>query len=379
MRSQLSTASLLAATILAACTPGQSEFSCQGYPDGVSCISARNVYELTNSRSRITQDDLAGIEAAGGPAFDQVLGPLPSQNAQLELAPPLGANQAAAEPAEGVMRVWVGPHTTTGGDVSAPNYVYSRVGGQPQSNDIAHTKRFEPLKGAAEPTPTLDARPLESGDVTVTQDVTPTIPSETTSQERAISSRHLQLAEVYFESGNATVSSSGKQRLKDASARVAELKPRALVVAGFTDRVGSEDTNLRLAERRVKAVVNILKELGVTTEIIAAAQGEVKALSPDPDGTADPNSRKVWVIATDVAKPVQASAKAERNGPRVLTPDTVSGTAGGENDAAETKVEKVAPEPKQVTVAKSDRGCRLCRDSDDHGDRDKDHDSGMEH
>ena len=36
----------LAVAALPACTPGQSEFSCQGYPDGVSCLSARKVCHL---------------------------------------------------------------------------------------------------------------------------------------------------------------------------------------------------------------------------------------------------------------------------------------------------------------------------------------------
>ncbi|MGI9503080.1 MAG: OmpA family protein, partial [Geminicoccaceae bacterium] len=365
--------------------PGQSEFSCQGYPDGVSCISARNVYELTNSRSRVTQQDLEGIAASQGqgPAFDQVLDPLPSQNAQLELAPPLGANQAAAEPADGVMRVWVGPHATTGGDVTAPNYVYSRVdGGSSGSSQSDHTRRFEPLKGVADPTPTLDARPLEGGDITVTEVAEPATSPEAAGQEGDSPSRHVQLAEIYFESGNATVSSSGKQRLKNASARAAELKPRSLVVAGFTDRVGSKEANLQLAERRVDAVVAILKEAGVTMEIIAAAQGELKALSSDPDGTADPNSRKVWVIATDVAQPIQASAKADQAdqaGPKALNPSVEGGAADGVNDATQAEAEKATPKPKQVAAARNRRGCRLCRGSDDHGDGGKDHDPGMDH
>ncbi|NJO38749.1 MAG: TraV family lipoprotein [Rhizobiales bacterium] len=64
VRTWLLSATALAA--LAACTPGASEFSCKGYPDGVACLSARNVYELTNSRSRVTQDDLEGLAGREG-------------------------------------------------------------------------------------------------------------------------------------------------------------------------------------------------------------------------------------------------------------------------------------------------------------------------
>ena len=61
MRSMTFTWAGIAVLTMAACTPGQSEFSCQGYPDGVSCLSARKVYELTNSRSRVTQQEVEGI------------------------------------------------------------------------------------------------------------------------------------------------------------------------------------------------------------------------------------------------------------------------------------------------------------------------------
>ena len=143
----------MAVSTLASCTPGQSEFSCQGYPDGVSCISARNVYELTNSRSRVTQAEIEGTEAASGPSVGDVLRPLPTSDPKLGLAPPIGADQQAIEPADGVMRVWVGPHATSAGDVTAPNYIYSRVASKSDdSSSGGVTRRFEPLKGQSEPT-----------------------------------------------------------------------------------------------------------------------------------------------------------------------------------------------------------------------------------
>ncbi|MDH3770331.1 MAG: hypothetical protein OET79_05000, partial [Nitrospirota bacterium] len=45
--------------LLAACVPGSSEFGCKGYPDGVQCLSARKVYDLTQSRSRLTADQIS--------------------------------------------------------------------------------------------------------------------------------------------------------------------------------------------------------------------------------------------------------------------------------------------------------------------------------
>ncbi|MEZ5933218.1 MAG: OmpA family protein [Alphaproteobacteria bacterium] len=358
----------LAISAVAACSPGQSEFSCQGYPDGVSCISARNVYELTNSRSRVTQDIIEGRDVAGGPAVGDVLRPLPTSDPKTTLAPPVGADQPAAEPAEGVMRVWVGPHATAGGDVTAPNYVYSRVASKAR-DDGAIIRRFEPLKGRSEPARAQDDRPLEAGNVVVTARPHPTEDGSNASPSHPVAAwatNNVRVAEIYFESGQAAVSASGQNRLKIATSRLAELNPRAVLVAGFTDRVGSEEANQRLAKRRVDAVVKILKELGVTAEIIDAAQGEPEELNPAPDGTPDPNSRKVWVVALDVApKPASAAAAAQTGKPASLTPETVKKA--------------------EVEVAPKTRRQSLRRDPDDHGDNDerdrggKDHQPGMRH
>jgi hypothetical protein len=116
----------MAPAALAACTPGASEFSCRGYPDGVACLRARNVYELTNSRSRVTQDDLEGLtvqDDAAEPRFQDVRRPLPAFAAGDALASQAGADRPAADPAPGVLRVWVGPAATDGGDVAGPSYV----------------------------------------------------------------------------------------------------------------------------------------------------------------------------------------------------------------------------------------------------------------
>lgn len=383
MRSMTFTLAGIAVLTMAACTPGQSEFSCQGYPDGVSCLSARKVYELTNSRSRVTQQEVEGIGNAQGPVVGDVLRPLPSDDPRLGLSPASGPGQQAAAPAEGVMRVWVGPHVTATGDVTAPNYIYSRVDTKTAGNGAGITRRFEPLTGRSEPTPALDARPLEAGDLVVT-----TEPSTAVENGEAKSSRpgmpmttnNVRVAEIYFESGDATVSTSGRNRLTNASSRITELKPRAVLVAGFTDRVGSAEANQRLAKRRVDAVIEILRGLGVTVEILDAAQGEPETLNPGPDGAADPNSRKVWVVALDVA-PEPRPAAVESEGQRS------SRAAFDTNEPAEQKTSFLTRwfGGSSTASAGDARGCKLCRHPDDHGDSDdsghnaKEHEPGMKH
>ena len=351
--------SATALAVLAACTPGASEFSCKGYPDGVACLSARNVYELTNSRSRVTQDDLEGLAGQEGvvePRFQDVRRPLPAFAAGDALASQAGADRRAADPAPGVLRVWVGPTATDGGDVAGPSYVYSRLDPRIEARADADPRRFEPLTGRAAPEEVADERPLASGDALVTAAVEVPAEGEPASRPIAVwATNNRRLTEIYFESGSADVSATGVRRLEAVVPAIDKLRPKAVLVVGFTDQVGPEDANERLAQRRVDAVTKILKALGVATRIVTAARGEPKERSAASDSGADPNNRKVWVMALDVASVKPASEQQVAAEP---PPDT---------EAAKPEVRKNGD---------SSRPCRLCRDSDDHGDN---HDHGRDH
>ena len=346
-------------TALAACTPGASEFSCKGYPDGVACLSARNVYELTNSRSRVTQDDLEGLAGQKGniePRFQDVRRPLPAFAAGDALASQAGADRPAADPAPGVLRVWLGPTTSDGGDVAGPSYVYSRIDPRIEARRDADPRRFEPLTGRAEPGEAADERPLASGDALVTAAVETPAEGEPASRPIAVwATNNRRLTEIYFESGSAAVSATGVRRLEAVVSAIDTLRPNAVLVVGFTDQVGPEDANERLAQRRIDAVTKILKAQGVATRIVTAARGEPKEASAASDGGADPNNRKVWVVALDVA---------------TATP------APEQKAAAEPPPDTGATKPEVRKNGDSSRPCRLCRDSDDHGDN---HDHGRDH
>ena len=139
----------------------------------------------------------------------------------------------------------------------------SRVDSKAAGNGAGITRRFEPLTGRSEPTPAADARPLEAGDVVVTAESDIAVENSDAKSSRPgmpMTTNNVRVAEIYFESGDATVSTSGRNRLTNAGSRIAELKPRAILVAGFTDRVGSAEANQRLAKQRVEAVVKILRD-----------------------------------------------------------------------------------------------------------------------
>jgi conjugal transfer pilus assembly protein TraV len=231
----------MAPAALAACTPGASEFSCKGYPDGVACLSARKVYGLTNSRSRVTQDDLEGLaeqEGAAEPRFQDVRRPLPAFAAGDALSSQAGADRLAADPAPGVLRVWVGPTATAGGDVAGPGYVYSRIDPRVGARTDTDPRRFEPLTGRAEPEEAADERPLASGDALVTAAVEAPAKGEPASRPIAVwATNNRRLAEVYFDNGSADVSATGVRRLEAILPAIDKLRPKAVLVVGFTDQV----------------------------------------------------------------------------------------------------------------------------------------------
>jgi outer membrane protein OmpA-like peptidoglycan-associated protein len=293
---------------------------------------------------------------AAEPRFQDVRRPLPAFAAGDALASQAGADRPAADPAPGVLRVWVGPAATDGGDVAGPSYVYSRIDPRIEARRDADPRRFEPLTGRAEPEEAADERPLASGDALVTAAVDAPAEGEPASQPIAVwATNNRRLAEVYFDNGSADVSATGVRRLEAILPAIDKLRPKAVLVVGFTDQVGPKDANERLAQRRVDAVTKILEAQGVATRIVTAARGEPKEASASSDGGADPNNRKVWVVALDVATAKPAS----------------------EQQAA-------AQQPPKTEMAKPDvrkserfgRPCRLCRDSDDHGDS-RDH--GQDH
>lgn len=148
-------AAAVTAIALTGCTT-TGKFSCKS-PDGVSCMSAPELYEYTNGTGagaapaegiksesrRATRERQSGkvvshqVGATGDAlALSAPIQPLTGavrENA-LSLAPPSvgaeipagGSSSIARVPAK-VMRIWVAPWTDTEGDLHMPGYVYSEI------------------------------------------------------------------------------------------------------------------------------------------------------------------------------------------------------------------------------------------------------------
>lgn len=142
-------AAVLASLALSGCMT-RGKFACSA-PDGVSCMSTQQIYELTNGsslpaqvdspqrRSRAksgkvvshqvgaTGDALALSAPTQNPngAFSTTALALGSPNTSNTIQP--GGSESVARIPARVMRIWISPWTDDAGDLHMPGYVFSEV------------------------------------------------------------------------------------------------------------------------------------------------------------------------------------------------------------------------------------------------------------
>jgi conjugal transfer pilus assembly protein TraV len=139
--------------ILSGCSTfniGKDEYSCPGMPNGVQCLSARDVYAATNDgnvpRPTKPEGDEANVEADGGvsskvSANSSSLGDPVIEN---YVAPRLPDRPIPIRTPAQVMRIWVAPWEDTNGDLIVTGYIYTEIeprrwvigDGAPQSEPV---------------------------------------------------------------------------------------------------------------------------------------------------------------------------------------------------------------------------------------------------
>ncbi len=120
---------------------GEPEFSCKGLPEGVTCMSAREVYKETNDRDHlefysedkdVEKNDRKSAELASNaqPTAQSVYIQQPvlaNYNAD-DPVPVTGAPAPLAIRTPGkVIRIWLAPWEDDQGDVNLAGYVYSEI------------------------------------------------------------------------------------------------------------------------------------------------------------------------------------------------------------------------------------------------------------
>lgn len=92
---------------------------------------------------------------------------------------------------------------------------------------------------------------------------------------------------VLFNFGKSTLKPEGQQALDDLYNQLSSMDPKdgSVVVVGFTDAVGSAESNLRLSEQRARSVLDYLVSKGIPADkITARGMGEANPVTGDTCG-----------------------------------------------------------------------------------------------
>lgn len=137
---------VLGATLLTGCanslSVGNSEYGCSGLPEGVSCMSAREVYNLTEQPGPVRADPNS-ISEDGGAADRAAKAALlerrggrdqgPSahfaniDNPDVLAASPVNNDPVPIRTRAKIMRVWVAPWESTNGDLNVSGLVFTEL------------------------------------------------------------------------------------------------------------------------------------------------------------------------------------------------------------------------------------------------------------
>ncbi|QSV17596.1 TraV family lipoprotein [Photobacterium ganghwense] len=126
---------------------GEEEYGCSGLPDGVKCMSTRDVYETTNDGKLPTAS--GAPQSTGIPNANDGFGEINDPVINTYVAPNLPDRPIPIRTPAQVMRIWVNNWEDKVGDLMYSGHVYTEI--QPRRWVVAEQPAttqtsFEPLK-----------------------------------------------------------------------------------------------------------------------------------------------------------------------------------------------------------------------------------------
>jgi hypothetical protein len=122
---------------------------------------------------------------------------------------------------------------------------------------------------------------------------------------------------VFFAHDSARLTAEGRAVIDQAAADYRATGEAAVSLVGHTDTSGSAEYNMRLSERRARAVAEALEAAGVPASSMTAAwRGESEPAVATGDGVREPRNRRVEITigapAADVAPPATVDQVVQR-------------------------------------------------------------------
>ena len=136
--------SIIGVLLLAGCAIGKSDFTCSGIPEGVSCLSASQVYEASKRTDGPVTEKPGRLDAeeAQEPAKS---GPKPV----LTMAPDIADGALPLRTPSRIMRIWIAPWETEDSDLHLTKLIYTEI--EPRRWMVgktaqAHAREITPLQ-----------------------------------------------------------------------------------------------------------------------------------------------------------------------------------------------------------------------------------------
>jgi len=150
--------------LIAGCSSSGSDYACKGLSDGVTCMSARDVYQATDDPNFQTQLQRENAEKAKrasgdnssssdqGPSGTVVLREMPGEQ---YVTPRPARNPLPIRTPATVMRIGFAPWEDEKGDLNVPGYIYTEI--EPRRWEVGveqppQSPTLHPLQVQANPT-----------------------------------------------------------------------------------------------------------------------------------------------------------------------------------------------------------------------------------
>lgn len=127
-KSRLAALLIAAATQMSGCSImsfGESEYSCSGLPDGVRCMSARDVYQLTaNGNVPRPTDGQGKVQSNTSEKAENVESRIIEDR---YVAPSVPNKPVPIRTPAQVMRLWIAPWEDDVGNLNISSYIYTEI------------------------------------------------------------------------------------------------------------------------------------------------------------------------------------------------------------------------------------------------------------
>jgi OmpA-OmpF porin, OOP family len=140
-------------------------------------------------------------------------------------------------------------------------------------------------------------------------------------------------SDVLFEFNKAELRPAGQQKLDEIADRLKGANVQQIAAIGHADRIGSDDYNKQLSEKRAEAVKQYLTQKGVEqTKVRSEGRGESEPVTGDNCKGNKPNAKLIACLQPD--RRVDIEVRGERQVAGTPAPSGSAGATGGSSGGA---------------------------------------------